>query len=206
MEWDITKARGLVAEFEGRFEVGGRKVSARLLGFLNDARMGSYRQALEQPAGQLDVAATRALGRTKAGLAGSVNFEWRPGLSGFVRASFNDGKNETWAFTEIDRSLAFGMVHTGALWGRPDDEVGGAVVVSGLSNQHKRYLEGGGYGFLIGDGALHYSSEVLGEAYYRAAITREVSASVHVQPIVNPAFNADRGPIQVFTGRLHVAF
>jgi high affinity Mn2+ porin len=33
-----------------------------------------------------------------------------------------------------------------------------------------------------------------------------VSLSAHYQPIVNPAYNQDRGPIHVFTGRLHVAF
>jgi len=26
------------------------------------------------------------------------------------------------------------------------------------------------------------------------------------KPILNPAFNADRGPIHVFTGRAHIAF
>src|SRR5438105_11416269 len=122
--------------------------------------MGSYRQALDDG---LQVPATRAFGRTKGGFAASANAELREGLGVFARASWNDGANETWAFTEIDRSAALGAVQSGARWGRPGDEAGAALVVSGLSNLHRRYLAAGGYGFIVGDGALHYGSEILGE-------------------------------------------
>jgi high affinity Mn2+ porin len=206
MEWRIDKARGLVGEVEGRFVLGGGKGAARALVFLNDAHMGSYRQALDDPRAGLDVTATRAFGRTKAGFATSANLDVGGGLGVFGRASYNDGTNETWAFTEIDRSVAAGAVQSGERWGRPNDEAGAAVVVSGLSALHRRYLQAGGYGFIIGDGALRYGLETLGEVYYRAAVSREVSLGVNYQPIVNPAFNRDRGPIHVFTGRVHVAF
>jgi len=206
MEWDIGKARALVAEFEGRFKIGGRPGAARVLGFVNDARMGSYQQALTDPRFGLDVTATRAFGRTKEGFAASANLELADGLGAFARVSYNDGATETWAFTEIDRSAAAGATQSGSRWGRADDEAGLALVVSGLSDVHRRYLAAGGYGFIIGDGALHYGPELLAELYYRAAITREVSLSAHYQPVVNPAFNRDRGPIHVFTGLLHVAF
>ncbi|HEY6912638.1 MAG TPA: carbohydrate porin, partial [Myxococcales bacterium] len=206
LEWRIDKARGLVGEFEGRFTAWGRKGAARALVFLNDARMGSYRQALEDPSANLDVTATRAFGRTKAGFAASANQDLGGGLGAFVRASYGDGANETWAFTEIDRSFAIGAVQSGEPWGRADDEAGAAVVLSGLSALHRRYLEAGGYGFIIGDGALRYGVEALGEIFYRAAISREVSLGVNYQPILHPGFNRDRGPIHVFTGRAHVAF
>ena len=206
LEWDVGKARGLVGEAEARFQVAGRKVAARVLGFLNAARMGSYRQVLSDPAYGLDAAATRADGRMKGGFAASANAELGEGLSAFIRASWNDGANETWAFTEIDRSVALGATQSGARWRRPDDEAGAALVVSGLSRLHKQYLEAGGYGFIIGDSALNYGSEILGEVYYRFALSKEASLGAHYQPIINPAFNRDRGPIQVVTGRLHVAF
>jgi high affinity Mn2+ porin len=175
----------------------------RVLGFLNTAHMGNYAEAIER---QVDVSQTRANGRTKAGMAASANWDFGAGLGAFVRGSLNDGKNETWAFTEIDRSLALGAVQSGARWGRELDEAGAAVVVSGLSSEHRSYLAGGGYGFLIGDGALSYALEVLGEVYYRAALTRQISLGVNYQPIFNPAYNRDRGPVHVFTGRAHVAF
>ena len=206
IDWDIGRSRGIVGELEGRFELGGRKGAARVLAFLNTARMGSYRQALEDPSFGLDVTATRAYGRTKAGFAASANQDLGNGLGAFARVSWNDGANETWAFTEIDRSFAAGALQSGVRWGRPDDEAGVALVVSGLSGLHRRYLAAGGYGFIIGDGALNYGPELLGEIFYRAALTPLISGGVNYQPVINPAYNRDRGPIHVFTLRVHVAF
>ena len=88
----------------------------------------------------------------------------------------------------------------------PDDEAGAALVVSGLSGPHRAYLAGGGYGFLIGDGALDYGPEVLGEIFYRLALTKQIAVGANYQPIVHPAFNRERGPVHVFTARAHVAF
>ena len=199
MEWNVAKARGLVGEVERRIPGG----AVRLLAFLNTARMGNYADATAQ---HLDVVDTRADGRLKGGVAASANHDFGGGLGGFVRASFSDGGNETWAFTEIDRSLALGAVQTGERWGRVRDEAGVALVVSGLSGAHRAYLAGGGYGFLIGDGALDYAPEILGELYYRLALSKEVALGANYQPILHPGYNQDRGPVHVFTARAHVAF
>ena len=206
LEWDVAKARGLAGEFEGRYTVAGLPGAARALLFLDTAHMGSYEEALAESPASPDVTATRANGRTKYGFAASANQDLGSGLGAFLRVSYNDGRNETWAFTEIDRSIAAGLVQAGSRWGRPDDEAGLGVVVSGLSDPHRRYLAAGGYGFLIGDGALSYAPEILAEVYYRLALTREVSVGANYQPIFHPAYNADRGPAHVFTGRVHVAF
>lgn len=134
-----------MAEYERRYTIGRRRGSARLLLFLNDARMGSYEQVLHDPDRyDNNVAATRAFGRTKFGFATSIDQELTDSLGVFVRLSANDGRNESWAFTEIDRSLGLGAVQRGTPWRRSDDEVGLAMVVSGLSSPHKRYLENGG--------------------------------------------------------------
>jgi len=199
LERDLTKARGLVGELEARSERG----AVRVLGFLNTAHMGSYAQATAR---HVDVSETRADGRKKAGMAASANYDFGGGRGAFARASFNDGQNETWAFTEIDRSLAVGAVQTGGLWRRERDEAGAAVVFSALSAAHRAYLASGGYGFLIGDGALRYATEVLAEVFYRAALSEQVSLGVNYQPLFNPAFNRDRGPVHIFTARAHVAF
>jgi high affinity Mn2+ porin len=206
LEWRVGKAHGAVAELEARFTLAGRPGAARALVFLNRAHMGNYRQALAVSPSAPDVTATRMDGRTKAGFAASVNQDLGHGLGAFARLSANDGANETWAFTEIDRSLALGVVQSGSRWGRPGDEAGLGVVLSGLSDPHRRYLAAGGYGFMIGDGALSYRPEVLAEIYYRLALTREVSIGASYQPVINPAFNADRGPIHVLTGRMQASF
>jgi high affinity Mn2+ porin len=208
LEWDVSKARGLVGEFEARYAIAGLPGAARLLAFLNRAHMGSYQQALAESPTSPDVTATRAKGRTKAGFAASANQDLGGGLGAFLRLSYNDGENETWAFTEIDRAIALGAVQSGLRWGLPDNEAGLAVVVSGISDGYRRYLAAGGTGSssATARSPLTYALEILGEAYYWLVLTREVSVGVNYQPILHPAYNSDRGPVHVFTGRFHVAF
>jgi high affinity Mn2+ porin len=207
LEWRLDRARGLMAEYEARYTVGGRRGHASVLVFMNDARMGSYDQVIDDRAGTgNDVVNTRRFGRKKYGCAFSWHQDISSWLGAFLRLSANDGANETWAFTEIDRSLAFGFVAAGKAWARKGDEAGAALVVNGLSSLHRRYLEGGGYGFIIGDGALNYAREMVGDIYYRAQITDAFALSAIYQPIVNPAYNRDRGPVHVLSGRFRVAF
>lgn len=207
MDWNIGKAHGLMAEYEARYSVRGLWGAASALVFLNQARMGSYQQVLDNPAAYgNDVAATRSDSRTKYGVAISIEQQLTHGLGSFLRLSANDGATETWAFTEIDQSLAVGVVQDGELWRRDRDSAGAAIVINGLSAPHRRYLAGGGYGFIIGDGSLNYAPELVGEVYYTLHVADHIWASTIYQPIVNPAYNHDRGPVHVFSGRVKVAF
>lgn len=207
MDFRLGKSHGLMAEYEARYEIAGQRGATSALFFFNQARMGSYDQVTSNPAAYgNDVAATRADGRTKFGFAISAEQALRHGTGVFLRVSANDGQNESWAFTEIDRSLAFGIVQAGDIWKRPEDEVGVAFVVNGLSSAHERYLGGGGLGFILGDGALNYGPEMIADVYYKAYLAENVALSAIYQPIVNPGYNQDRGPVHVFSGRLHVAF
>ena len=47
----------------------------------------------------------------------------------------------------------------GNAWGRPDDKIGVAGVVEGLSPVARAYFAAGGLGILIGDGQLNYRPE-----------------------------------------------
>ena len=134
MDWRITKSHGLMAEYEARYQLRGRPGASSLLVFLNTARMGSYEQVVaNRTLYGNDVAATRADGRHKYGFALSVEQQVTDTMGTFMRLSWNDGHNESWAFTEIDRSLAVGATQNGRPWRRPEDIVGLGVVVSGLS-------------------------------------------------------------------------
>jgi len=207
LEWNPLKSQSLVLECERRFEpLPGLRAAVRALVFRNNARMGRYDEAMSA-AGPPDVALTRAYGRNKYGFAASWNQELTDTTWAFARVSANDGATETWAYTEIDRSLAVGAVRTGSAWGRPRDEAGASLVVSGLSGKHRAYLAKGGYGFIIGDGALgRYGSELLAELYYRAQLGEHLQLSALYQPVVNPAYNTERGPIHIFTARVHLSF
>lgn len=91
----------------------------------------------------------------------------------------------------------------GKLWKRPQDKIGAAFVVNGISREHSRYLALGGLGFLLGDGGLRYGTENIFEAYYTAHLWRGVSIAGDVQHIANPGYNQDRGPALVSSIRIH---
>jgi carbohydrate-selective porin OprB len=76
--------------------------------------------------------------------------------------------------------------------------------VDGLSYWHRAYLRGGGYGFMIGDGALRYGPEVILDTYYRVQVVPHVAVSALYQLVVNPGYNQDRGPVHIFSVRVRV--
>jgi high affinity Mn2+ porin len=110
------------------------------------------------------------------------------------------------AFTDIDRSLSLGTSIKGTRWSRPDDIIGIAGAVNMISRDHRDFLAAGGLGPLIGDGQLNYRPERILEAYYAFALNKSVTLTADYQFITNPAYNADRGPVSIFSGRLHAEF
>jgi high affinity Mn2+ porin len=80
-------------------------------------------------------------------------------------------------------------------------------VVNGISAVHKRFLDAGGLGILIGDGKLpHPGAEQIVETYYDLGLTKALHASLDGQFINHPAYNRDRGPVWVGAIRLHAQF
>ena len=204
-------AHAETVELTKTYRLGGRQGTVRALGFRNVAAMATYRSAvaLGQATGRApDVEAVRRAGHTKIGFGLNAEQTLTSNVGVFARVSYNDGRNETWAFTEIDQSASLGVASTGTRWHRPDDRLGAAVVVNGISAEHQAYLAAGGYGFIIGDGALDYGLEQVGEVYYSLSLPRyHASISPDYQLIINPAYNRDRrGPVHVVALRLHVEF
>lgn len=202
-----TQAYGTVAEIEKTIPLPKKEhVIIRLAGFYNVADMGNYDEALAKlmPLAPPDVTDTRKEGRTKSGFYLNAEYN-KPNGGYFMRFSMNDGKNETWAFTEIDRSFAAGISFNGSKWKRSNDQWGIALVSNYLSKPHSSYLYSGGYGFIIGDGKLNYHAESIAEAYYSFSLARKhLFISPDYQFIFHPAYNADRGPIHVFGARFHI--
>ena len=121
--------------------------------------------------------------------------------------AWNDGHSETWAFTEIDRSIAVGLSLKGTKWHRPDDVVGLAGTINWLSKDHRDYLGLGGVGFIVGDGQLpNYAPEEIIETYYNFKLADHVFITPDFQFVDHPAYNADRGPVFVGGVRAHVEF
>ena len=194
-----------VVELETRHSLFGRPGAIRTLGWINSAYMGSYRDTLNNPAFDLDIAQTRT-GRIKYGYVVNVEQAVTDDIGLFGRWSWNDGKTEIMAFTDIDASLALGASIKGARWSRPDDVIGLGGAINALSRDHRDFIAAGGLGVLIGDGQLNYRRERVLEAYYAYALDKRFTLTADYQFITNPAYNADRGPVHVFSGRLHGEF
>jgi hypothetical protein len=205
---DLAHARGENLEFEIHDELAGHPGVIRLLGFANHARMGRYADAIAAvQRGEVtvpDVTASRAAGRIKYGAGLNLEHELSASLRGFARLGWNEGHDESFAYTEVDSTLALGADLRGAPWHRPGDKLGVAAVSNGLSDDHRRYLALGGKGFLLGDGRLRYGRETLVEAYYTARLHRGVSIATDVQLIARPGYNRDRGPVGIGALRLHL--
>lgn len=179
----------------------------KLLGYKNLAGMGNYNLANSNYIITPNIVSTRQDGRTKYGIGINADYSHSDTWGLFGRMSYNDGKNETWAFTEIDQSASLGINLKGKLWNRSDDFAGFALATNGLSASHQTYQKLGGNGFMIGDGNLNYGTEKIVEAFYSFAIPHtSFTLSPDYQFVVNPGYNKDRGPIQFVALRFHAQF
>lgn len=209
VDTDFLNAHSVNIEVVKPISLWGLSGKLHVIGFMNSARMGNYQHTTEQAKQTSivpDITSSREVFRKKYGCA----FTWEQTLSeyigGFTRLSWNDGRNETWMFTEIDHSAMIGLLIQGTLWSRSQDIIGIATGFNGISSSHSSYLAHGGLGFIIGDGALRYAPEQLIEIFYNFRFSHNLAISADFQEFWNPAYNADRGHISVFSLRFHADF
>ncbi|HEX3024651.1 MAG TPA: carbohydrate porin [Chitinophagaceae bacterium] len=205
MNWDISKAASHTLEYTHNYFINGKRGALRLVSYLTIANMGNYKETIALNPAAPDLVSNEKYGRTKYGFGINAEQEMNSYMGMFFRASWNDGHNETWAFTEIDHSISAGLSVNGNKWKRNNDNIGIAAVVSGISNDHKAFLQAGGKGFELGDGALNYGFEKLAELYYSAELIKNLYVSGAYQFLINPGYNKDRGAVNVFSVRVHVA-
>jgi high affinity Mn2+ porin len=203
-----------VAEIEERHALWGQPGKVKVTAFLSHGRAGDFQDAvaLSQPGQPFAGDASDALAsvrayRDRTGVSLNIEQQVSETIGVFARAGWADGDIEPWDFTDVDRTVSGGVSIGGKDWGRPDDTIGIAGVINGIAPAHIAYLAAGGLGVLVGDGALpNYGIEQIVEAYYSYTITSAMKVSVDYQFIANPGYNADRGPANVFAGRLHATF
>jgi high affinity Mn2+ porin len=203
LDQHVRQANGQAFEWEERYKLGHRPGALRGLIYWNQAHMGSYATALRTPAP--DIMLSRRY-RSKVGAGLNWQQEIADDAGVFARVGVNDGRTETWAFTEIDRTVSAGASIKGSRWGRAADTVGVAALANGLSAEHRRYLAAGGYGFIVGDGRLSYRPEEILETYYNWKPAEWLALALDYQYARNPGYNHDRGPVSFFAVRGHVEF
>ena len=69
-------------------------------------------------------------------------------------------------------------------------------------------MEKGGSGFILGDGALHYSVEATTELFYSVKPSAKLPLWLtgDYQFVLNPGYNKSRGPVQIISLRVHTEF
>jgi len=198
-----------IGEIERRYEINGRPGKLAVTAFLTHGRMGQFDEATRiavltgNPA---DITAVRRF-QNRTGISFNLEQQLSSDLGFFARGGLADGRLEPYEFTDIDKTVAAGLSASGESWGRPDDTVALAGVINGISQNHRRYLNAGGLGILVGAGRLPNAGlEYVVETYYKLKISRFVSATTDLQYIAHPAYNRDRGPVWVPGFRLHAEF
>jgi len=209
--WKPWQAHAENWEFELRHGVVPKKGGVvRLLAYVNHANMGIYRDAIAQfqdglvPAPEITNHPWHIT--SKYGFGVNLEQNLTRNVTAFARWGWDDGKTESFAYTEVDSTFVEGVNVNGAQWHRKQDRAGVAFVSNGIKKDHQIYLADGGLGFLLGDGKLNYGRENIVESYYTAHVWRGIYVAPGVQHINNPGYNRDRGPVVVPTLRLHVEF
>ena len=179
LDADLFRAHSENVEAEWREQLlAGRSGVIRFLSFVNHANMGNYRQAIDNfLAGQgarPDITASRRQGRVKYGFGLNLEQDLTKQFGVFARLGWADGRNESFAYTEVDRTVEIGSYFHGSSWHRPSDHTGAVFTMNGIVADHERYLALGGIGFLLGDGALTYGHEKIFEGYYTLHLWRGI--------------------------------
>jgi hypothetical protein len=211
LDADVSRAHAENIEFELHGAVFRHQEGVvRFLSYVNHANMGSYREAIDNFLAGIttkpEITAHPLKTTIKYGFG--VNFEqplndW---MGVFGRWGWNEGRHESFAYTEVDEAVEIGAGGNGKRWHRKFDRAGLVFVSNGISRDHQQYLALGGLGFLLGDGRLNYGRENIIETYYTLHVWRGIYPAFGLQHINNPGYNRDRGPVVVPSLRLHLEF
>ncbi|MBO9634895.1 MAG: carbohydrate porin [Chitinophagaceae bacterium] len=214
LEYRFSRAFSETLELERNYSIRKKPGAIRLVLSRTASRAPSYEDGLKAlsngssyiPAVIAGDTVNDQFGGRKFSVGLNLEQSLSPATGVFARIGWNDGQYASWAFTEIDRTVSVGMLIDGRSWKRPDDSWGIAVSINGLSKAHRQYLAAGGYGFIIGDGALNYGHEAIVETFYNTALNGFCHLSFDYQFVQHPAFNKDRGPVHVFALRVHISW
>lgn len=213
-------------ELERKFELLGHPGAVRLLAYSNRALVGRFDDAVAAYRANPTMNAANCGDRYnynsentnapdlcwvrnthyKRGIGASVEQFFTDEIGVFVRGMVSDGNTEVYAYMPADRSLAFGALGKGSAWKRPHDVAGVGAAFAWISKSHAEFLRLGGVDGFIGDGYLTQGTESVLEAFYSVNLLEALWLSADYQHITNPAFNADRGPVEIFGARMHAEF
>ncbi|WNV06196.1 carbohydrate porin [Candidatus Methylospira mobilis] len=228
LQWSTLAYYGDQYELEHRHTLFGRKGAVRLLFFHNHENMAKFSDAISAynnsggaenatacPAGAFsydnqnptapDLCWAR---KPNDKFGGGINLEQAitDDIGIFFRGMYSDGQTEVYSYTSTDRSISLGTLISGGLWDRKKDLLGLGYSQGWISGIHAQYLGMGGIDGFIGDGKITQKPEQVVDLFYSYNVWSSLWVSADYQFIAHPAYNADRGPVNVVSGRAHVEF
>ncbi|MDD5227626.1 MAG: carbohydrate porin [Methylococcales bacterium] len=225
IDYRIFKYYGDQVEIEHHHKLFGRDGAVRLLGYRNHLNTGRFDEAIAAFQNDPSKNATTCTGynyesenatapdlcwarrpQNKMGIGINLEQQVTDDVGLFFRGMYSDGKTEVFAYTSADRSISFGALANGMRWGRDKDQLGVGYAQSWISGQHAKYLGMGGVDGFIGDGKINYSPERAVNVFYSVNLLSSLWVTGDYQLLVNPAFNSDRGPVDIYSVKMHVEF
>ncbi len=213
LQYQFRRASGQNVELELRGSAlrdPARKGAVRLLGFVNHGNMGDYRQQnqafLRGETPTPEITAHPLTSSVKYGVGVNAEQQVSENSRVYGRFGWNEGQHESYAYTEVDQTIAAGGDYSFKAFNRPNDKLGLTFVSNAIKRDHQTYLALGGKGFLLGDGRLNYAREDILEGYYNLHAWRGMYYALDAQFVEHPGYNRDRGPVLVEAIRMHVDF
>jgi len=211
---EFWKSWGMILELERRWRIEDHPGAIRLQGWIDQDQFASFGVATPlllaspppadtPPGAGITIPAAAFAFHYKYGFGVNWEQEICKNVGVFSRVGWNDGHYAAWTYSDANWTVALGLSVKGAEWHRPGDTFGFAGVLAGASPEQQAFLKAGGTGILNGDGNLSYDCEKALETYYDFALGKSFRLALDYQFIADPAFNRDRGPVNVFGIRLH---
>jgi len=122
LDWSLRRARGENIEFELRKGLWKKPGAIRVLSYVNHAHMGSYREAVDAFLSGRDkvpdITRHEHFGAVKYGFGFNTEQQVSDNFRLFARFGWNEGQHESFAYTEVDQTVALGGDYSGRRWGR----------------------------------------------------------------------------------------
>jgi high affinity Mn2+ porin len=205
----------IIGEIEERHDLWGQPGKVKLNVNLISARLGTYSNAIADALagsacsasfGGPQLACVRTYTR-KVDVHINIEQNITPDIGVFSRIGWAPGYIEDLAVTDSNLFISGGVSVAGTSWGRPADTIGIGYIHNQISQKEQQYLALAGLGSFVGDGQLaNPRAEQVLEAYYSWQLTPSTAVTADYQFFANPAFNGDRGPINLFAARIHSQF
>jgi hypothetical protein len=225
VDFRLFKYYGDQIELEHKHKIREQEGMLRLLAYRNRENMGRFSDAIAAFEANPNENATTCTGfnygsqnadapdlcwarkpNVKKGIGAFAEQYIGHDIGLFGRAMYSDGQTEVYAYTSDDRSATVGLLAKGSSWSRPKDVAGIGGNAGWISAIHAKYLGMGGVDGFVGDGAITAAAERSVDLFYSAHFRGVYWLTGDYQHVTNPGFNAARGPVNVFTVRIHGEF